>query len=79
MCSSMHLAQGFKVTEKTESSGALEHMTLLDVCTFVESRYMLVLWVLQSFPGVWLQCRGLGLIFVPTSAPATPIRRFPFL
>lgn len=65
MCPSMHLAQGFKVTEKTESSGALEQLALLDVCTSVESRYMLVLWVLQSFPGSVAAVQGARSGFCP--------------
>lgn len=59
MCPSMHLAQGFKVTEKTGSSGALEQLTLLDVWTSVEPRHLLLLWVLQS-----LLCTS------PSSVPA---------
>lgn len=42
----VHLAQGFEVTEKTESSGALEQLTLLGVWTSVE----LLLWVFPSSP-----------------------------
>lgn len=64
MCPSVHLPQDFKVTKKTESSDALEQLTLLDVWTSVESKVYVAFVGFVKFPlhfsELW---NGLGLVF----------------